>query len=183
MGKPMLNNSGGGKYHKGIFEIKNSEKFMGNPAQCYYRSSWEKRFMIYLDNNDKIIKWGSELEQYSIPYMGPDGRQHKYYPDFYAQIKDDTSDLGMVDVLIEIKPQDEFYPKWIEFDKSTGSPKVKESYINKFRDIKQFESFEYQLKTYQKNLCKWESAKKWCDNRYIKFWMITEVNLKKMGIL
>lgn len=181
MSKPQLNNSGGKKYDKGIYEIKNLEKYIGNPLDCRYRSNWEKRFCIYLDHNPSILKWGSEMEQYTIPYIGPDGNKHKYYPDFYAEISNPNSDKGMVQTLIEIKPESEFKPKWVKYE--NNRPKIDKDYLNKLKNAKAYESFEYQLNTYQKNLCKWDAAKKWCDNRYIRFWLVTDKDMKRMKIL
>jgi Straboviridae/Kyanoviridae head completion nuclease len=171
--------SGGTRTYKGFYEIKNPEKYMGDPYDCRYLSNWEKRFMIYLDFNEKIIKWGSELDNHIIPYMGPDGRMHRYYPDFYAQISAPDHDKLMIETIIEIKPYAEIKPKWVINENN----KLKVKPPKNFKSLKAYESFEYQLKTFQKNLAKWEAAKKWCDDRYLKFWLISEKELKKMGIL
>lgn len=179
--KPRLNNSGGGKYHKGRYDIKNPDKYMGNPEECFYRSNWEKRFMIYMDFNDSVIKWGSELDNHIIPYLGPDGRMHRYYPDFYAQLRDNSNENGMVETIIEIKPYSEIKPKWLKVDKETNNLKIE--HPKNFKSLKAYESYEYQLKTFQKNIAKWEAAKKWCKDRYIRFWLISEKEMKKLGIL
>ena len=62
------------------------EKYKGNPMKIIYRSLWERRLMVYCDQNDKVIEWGSE--EIIIPYYSPlDGRTHRYFPDFYMKAK------------------------------------------------------------------------------------------------
>jgi len=57
------------KYHQGIFNPKNPNKYKGNPNNIVYRSSWELKFMRYCDLNEKILEWGSE--EFFIPYLDP----------------------------------------------------------------------------------------------------------------
>ena len=39
--------------------------------------------MVYCDNNESVIEWGSE--EVVIPYKSPwDGRIHRYFPDFFT---------------------------------------------------------------------------------------------------
>jgi len=181
MAKPKLNRSGAKHLKKGMYEVKNVDKYIGNPLECMYRSGWEKRFMIFLDFNERVTKWGSELENYVIPYQDMNGKWHKYYPDFYAEIGDPNNPHNYQKTLIEIKPYNDIYPKFIETDKQTGRQKVKPP--KSFRDLKAFENFEYQLKTYEKNRLKWEYARKYCANRHMHFWLIDEKWLKEKKIL
>ena len=55
--------------YSGKFKPKNYKKYKGDPTKIFYRSLWERRFMVYCDNNDKIIEWGSE--ELIIPYRSP----------------------------------------------------------------------------------------------------------------
>ena len=72
--------------YKGLYKIKNLSKYKGNPAKVTYRSLWERKFMVYCDNNPNILKWSSE--EIIIPYRSPiDKRIHRYFPDFWIQIK------------------------------------------------------------------------------------------------
>ena len=70
------------KLHQGRFKPKNSAKYVGDPTNIIYRSSYELKFMKWCDINDNITEWGSE--EVAIPYRSPiDNRIHRYFPDFY----------------------------------------------------------------------------------------------------
>src|SRR5210317_1245582 len=86
---------------KGYFKPRNPSKYNGDPTNIIYRSSWEKRCMIYFDKNTNVIKWSSE--EMFVPYKSPiDGRYHRYFPDFIIKIK---NKLGLIEtVMIEVKP-------------------------------------------------------------------------------
>ena len=47
------------KYHGGNYIPINKDKVIKLNAErgVYYRSSWEKKIMFWLDNNEKITKW------------------------------------------------------------------------------------------------------------------------------
>jgi len=181
MGKPILNNSGGVPYKKGLYEIKNQDKYLGNPQECIYRSSWEKRFCVYLDHLDRVKKWGSELESLTIPYQDLDGKWHKYFPDFYVVFTNPKDMNNELQVIIEIKPKIEIHPKFVSTDQVTGKPKL--NIPKSFKNLKAYENFEYQLLMYQKNRLKWDAAFKWCKDRHMEFWLIDEIKLKELKIL
>ena len=43
--------------------------------------------MVYCDNNERILEWGSE-EMY-VWYRSPiDNRPHRYFPDFYIKVQE-----------------------------------------------------------------------------------------------
>ena len=70
--------------HKGRFKPKNYKKYKGDSTKIFYRSSWERNFMIYCDKSPAILEWSSE--EYVIPYVSPlDKRVHRYFPDFYER--------------------------------------------------------------------------------------------------
>lgn len=162
MGKPKLGNK---NYHQGLYVAKNPNKYMGNIQQIMYRSSWEFRFMFFLDNNPKITKWNSE--GIIISYKDLRNKSHRYYPDFYYESVNDK-DPNMIDkVIIELKPMKE--------TKQPDKP-LKES-------LKSLKNYEYDLKMYMKNKLKWGAAVEWCQKRGYKFVLITEEHLKKAGIL
>jgi len=70
--------------YKGRFSPKNPKKYKGDPTNIIYRSGWERRVMVYVDDNPAIIEWSSE--EIAIPYLCPtDDRWHRYYPDFVVK--------------------------------------------------------------------------------------------------
>lgn len=96
---------------KALKPSKNSNYLQGyiNPESCkklfpqmkhekiIYRSSYEKKFVYWLENNPEVKYWGSECLR--IPYFYPkDGKTHSYYPDYVVQMQDNTL------MVIEIKP-------------------------------------------------------------------------------
>lgn len=139
--------------HKGVFRPKNPDKYVGNSKNIIYRSSWEKRFMIYCDNTPEVISWASE--ELSIPYISPlDGRVHKYYPDFIIYYK--TPEKLKTSV-IEVKPQ-----------KETKPPRKK----------KNKKLFLQEIRTWEVNKSKWAAAEEYCENRGWEFIIMTEKQLK-----
>ena len=88
--------------YKGKFKPKHRDKYKGNPTNIIYRSLWERRFMVYCDSNDSVVKWSSE--EIVIPYRSPfDRKIHKYYPDFWVKIK--KHDGTIETSIIEVKPK------------------------------------------------------------------------------
>lgn len=148
-----------GKFHQGYYKIKNVEKYIGNPVDIVYRSSWEYKFMIYCDLNDGVLKWGSEI--FKIPYTDYLGHNRTYIPDFYLETKNPNNPDFLNKFLVEIKPEKE----------------TKEPIIPKNISEKKLKQLEYELKAWQKNKYKWTYAIEWCKNRDMKFWIITEVQL------
>lgn len=183
MNKNIINRSGGVNYDKGLYEIKNLDKYIGNPLECRYLSSWERKFNTYLDHKDVVKKWGSELESYAIPYKDMNGKWHKYYPDYYIEFLNPQNPLEPLRIIAEIKPYNEIFPKFIKIDKKTGNEEIDRNYIKKLKTHSQNKSFEYQLETYKKNRMKWEYARKYCKERYMEFWLIHEKWLKSKKIL
>lgn len=69
---------------KGFFKPRNPKKYRGDPTKIVYRSSWELKFMGYLDAHSDVVEWASE--EFSIPYRSPiDNRIHRYFPDFLVK--------------------------------------------------------------------------------------------------
>lgn len=65
-----------------------------------YRSSYEKKFILWLESCPTVKYWGSEC--FHIPYVSKiDGMTHKYYPDYFVEMTDGTK------IVVEIKPYDQ----------------------------------------------------------------------------
>ena len=150
--------------YQGFFKPKNPQKYKGDPTNIVYRSGWELRLMLYLDDRSDIINWSSE--EIIIPYRSPiDNKIHRYFPDF--KVTKINKDGKKETAIIEVKPLKE--TKMPELPKKQ-TPKVLESYM-------------YSMQTYKMNLYKWAFAKDWCEKRHMKFVIITEQDLKNRGIL
>ena len=127
-------------HSKGKFYPRNPEKYVGNINKITFRSSWEKDFMEFLDNNVKVKKWGSEI--IAIPYVKPTtGRVHKYYPDFYVEYIGRNGKI--IQDLVEVKPEK-------QIRRPTVRGKSKKTQL-------------YEALTWSVNMAKWKSAKLFCD--------------------
>jgi len=142
--------------YKGKYKPKNTSKYMGNPTNCVYRSLWERKVMTWLDDNPSVLRWGSE--QVIIIYRSPiDGKKHRYYVDFFMEIKDKHGKIRSV--LIEVKPKKQCKPP--------EKPKQKsKTYIN-------------ESKTWLINQAKWEAAKQVAESRGWEFQILTEDDIFK----
>ena len=133
------------RWKQGFYQPINEDKYkqpvdttMNSKGLPEYRSSWELKFMEYLDKSDNILYWGTEA--FSIKYISPkDNRQHRYYIDFVFMTKNNEKHL------IEIKP------------KAQCNDPV--------------------------NLAKWEAAEQYCKVIGATFSVVTEIELKKWGLL
>lgn len=140
--------------YKGIFTPINPRKYKGDPTNIIYRSSWEKRVMKWLDSSPNIVQWSSE--EIIVPYKSPaDGKFHRYFVDFYAQVK--AGDGKLKSYLLEVKPK-----------KQAEQPQVK------MRITKQYIN---EVVTYAVNQAKWKAATEYCLDRGWEFKVITEDHL------
>lgn len=170
----MINSKPNNKnYHQGNYIPIHKDKVykLNNEGGLYYRSGLERKFMIWLDNNERILIWG--CENLEIPYEMThfeNGdvkiKRHRYYPDFYYKIKE--SDGSIKDVVVEVKPQKEYEMVLLL---NEGKLNVPES------GIKKLKNFEYSLKTAYKNKSKWETMIKWCNMKGYSFIIVTEKHL------
>ena len=138
-----------GKYYPSF-----PRKYKGDPTNIIYRSLWERKFMVYCDKNAKILEWGSE--EIALPYISPhDSRVHRYFPDFYIKVQENTGKIKRY--LIEVKPL-----------KQTTKPKKPK------RQTKGYirEAFEY-----ARNQAKWKAAREYSADRMWEFKVITEKEL------
>ena len=138
-----------GKYYPSF-----PRKYKGDPTNIIYRSLWERKFMVYCDKNTKILEWGSE--EIALPYISPhDSRVHRYFPDFYIKVQENTGKIKRY--LIEVKP--------LKQTVKPNKPKRQtKGYIR--------EAFEY-----ARNQAKWKAAREYCADRRWEFKVITEKEL------
>ena len=147
------------KFRQGFFTPTHPEKYIGNVKNIVYRSSWELYFMRnFLDVNPSILKWSSE--ELVIPYISPlDGQKHRYFPDFYMEVKQPNNEIKKF--LVEIKPQKDFVIK---------QP-------NKKMTEKQTIAYRNQILTVAKNKAKWDAAKEYCKLNKMEFIILSEKEL------
>jgi hypothetical protein len=139
------------KWSQGIFEIKNSEKYVGRKTPRY-RSSWEWAFFQFCDNNEHILEWASE--SISIPYRHPfTGKMTIYIPDVFIRYR--TKNNKICSELIEIKPRNQ---SLIEGKMS-----------------------EQERMVVAVNHCKWAAAQAWCKKSGIVFRVLNEDHLFHQG--
>lgn len=140
--------------YKTKYSIQNPSKYIGNPDNIICRSLWERRVCKYMDENKNVIRWGSE--ELAIPYYSPvDKKNHRYFPDFIAEIK--AKDGEVKTYVIEVKPK-----------KQTKPPK---------KPKRKTKSYLHECMTYTVNEAKWKSAKKLCQNKGWDFIILTEDNI------
>ncbi len=142
------------KTYKGKFRTKNPAKYKGDINNIVYRSLWELRFMKWCDTNPSVEEWGSET--IIVPYISPlDRKVHRYFVDFYIKVKDKTGKVEKY--LIEIKPE-----------RFTKPPEIPQKKTKRFVD----EVFQYGV-----NEAKWKAAFEYCQDRNMKFIILTEKDL------
>jgi len=139
--------------YKGIFTPRNPQKYLGDPTKIIYRSSYEWKYMRFLDDHPDVLKWGSE--EMIIPYRAPDGLVRRYYPDFVVQFREKTGKT--VNWMVEIKPHVQTQP-----------PKMPKKITKKFLE---------EAETYEINQAKWAAARAYCEKVGLEFKVLTEAEL------
>jgi hypothetical protein len=140
--------------YSGKFSPKNTNKYLGDPTNIWYRSLWERRVMVHLDDNPNVIEWSNE--EIVIPYLSPaDNRWHRYFPDFFVRIR---SKNGLTEAMIlEVKPLMQSQPP-------QKRSRVTRQYIR-------------EVVTWGINEAKWNAAFEYCKDRNWKFKVVTEKDL------
>ena len=144
-----------GLYKSGLYEPLHPDKYIGDPHNIIFRSSWEFSFCKYCDTNDKIIKWSSEPLQ--IPYYNPlDKKEHIYNVDFYMRVlKDDGEEA---DWIVEIKPESQY----------------KKPVITPPETLAKLKAYNQKMQIWITNQAKFKAAKEWATKRSYNFGVIDE---------
>lgn len=142
------------KYYVKLLNEAHRKKYVGDYNNIILRSSWERDFFDKLIKNPNVLKVSSE--EVIIPYFfSVDKKMHRYYPDFWFELK--KSDGSIQKYLVEVKPYAQ-----------TQRPIKKSN--RKQSEIK----YRKEVFTYLKNLAKWESAINYSINKNWKFIFLTE---------
>lgn len=131
----------------------NPAKYVGNINEIIMRSSWESKLAFWLDTTPTVLKWGSEIK--AIPYYSSvDRRVRRYFPDFWALVK--QTDGTEKRFIVEIKPNHQINPP----KPGRDSQKYKESLI-----------------TWQRNQDKWVAARQFAQKNGFEFLVMDEYTL------
>jgi len=150
MTKPSISKKS--RYTQGVYTPVHPEKYIGE-SEVVYRSSWEKRLMGFLDNNNSVLFWNSESA--IVKYVSPlDNKIHKYYVDFLAKMK--LKDGSIKTYAIELKP--------IMQTKMPLPNKNKERFLQ-------------EMSTYLVNQAKWKTATEYFAKMNVEFMVLTEKDL------
>lgn len=86
------------RYKQGYIDPRSCKKLISDVKydKIIYRSSYELKFITWLESSKKVKQWASEC--FYIPYIFIDGTTHKYYPDYFIEMEDGSK------MVVEIKP-------------------------------------------------------------------------------
>lgn len=142
------------KFIQGYYTPKHPEKYVGDTTKIRYMSSWELQTHQFFDNNSRVLRWSSE--EIAIPYIKPtDGRFHKYYPDYWVEYVNVEGEICQE--ILEVKPAQQTRPS------KSRNPKHR----------------LYEQLNFAVNTAKWQYAMAWCQQRNMKFRIITENSIFK----
>lgn len=140
--------------YKGKYKLRHPEKYIGNATNIVFRSLLEYKYMQWLDTSPSVVRWASE--ELPIPYLSPLDKQiHRYFVDFYVELK--GSDQEIKQFLVEIKPESQ-----TRQPKKPANPKKRY-----FREYS----------TWLVNKAKWEAATKLCEEHNWQFKIITDKDI------
>jgi hypothetical protein len=149
-----------GKTLSGKFEPINPGKYLGNSRTITYRSSWEKKFMVWADRNPSVIAWANE--EIVVWYFNPvKKRKARYFPDFVIKIRNTAGKIKVI--MIEVKPELRCSPPIRH-----KSGKITRSFVAS--------TLEWEI-----NKAKWAAAEEYCKLHGMEFKLVTEkhLNIKK----
>lgn len=142
------------KYKQGHYTPKHPEKYVGDPTQIRFLSSYELQMDKFLDGNPNILQWSSE--NLYIPYRHPiKKRVVRYYPDYWVKFKNKQGKI--VQEVWEVKPESQTRPS-----------------RSKNQRQRLFEQAIYAI-----NTAKWRAATTFCNKYGMKFRIITEKGIFK----
>lgn len=95
----------GGRYSQGYINPESCKKLFPELQhdKIIYRSSYEKKFILWLENCKMVRHWGSECV--CIPYRSVlDNKVHRYYADYFVELVNGEC------WVVEIKPFNQTHP-------------------------------------------------------------------------
>lgn len=142
------------KYYQGRYKVKNPEKYKGDPSNVVFRSSWEKKLMIWCDTKPNVIFWNSE--ELIVPYYSAiDQKPHRYFVDFKIWIEYPNGEVKVF--AVEVKPESQI--------KKPDQPQ------------RMTRAAQEKILTWIRNQEKWKAAKEFCESRGMSFVVLNEHDL------
>lgn len=152
-------------WEQGVYKLTKPEKYIGNKNPIV-RSSYEKKFFVWAEQNKNVVRWGSEIIQ--IPYVMPDNSKHMYITDAYVEIIDKNGNIRKF--IVEIKPHGQGPTR----DRK-GMLKLPKPPKN--RTAKALKNYLYKKYMFEKNTRKWQAAQIFCKKNNLEFIVLTEKDL------
>lgn len=170
-----------GETHQGHYKVQNIDKYVGDHNLVVYRSSWEFSFCKWCDFSPSIRRWSSEpiripyydrvskLEECKKLGLDPNNPRNwvkKFYnTDFWVEVDKG----GEVEKwFIEVKPKHKLKKP---IPPPSNAP---------LKDIKRF---NMHAKEYLINEAKFAALNEWANKNNCKFYVFTEDQLYKFGII
>lgn len=143
----------GSRFKQGYVDNKSLKKLFESQKEkpVIFRSSYEKKFIWWLEKSSKVKRWGSETLciEYKLPN---DDNVHHYWPDYLVEMTD-----GSI-ILVEVKPYNQTVPP--------------DPFLNDRNSLA--------YRTYVKNYCKWKAADAFCRKNNLQFKIITEKTIERL---
>ncbi|MFW6246706.1 MAG: TnsA endonuclease N-terminal domain-containing protein [bacterium] len=174
------NKSEKAKTYQGYYkDLKNPNKYIGDPKQIIYRSSWEFSFIKWCDFSPSVLRWSSEPVK--VPYYdrvsnleenrryGLDPNNPKnwkvrhYYTDFWVEISKQNNEIERW--FVEIKPACKL--------KRPKSPPENAK-------VQTIKKYNREMKEYLINEAKFYAINEWAKRHNSKFYVFTENTLGKV---
>lgn len=171
-----------GTTRQGYYTVKNLEKYIGDPKLVIYRSSWEQSFCRWCDSSPSIIRWSSEPIR--VPYYDRVSKLeecHKLGLD-PNNPRNWITKFYNVDFWVEVKKADGLIEKWFIEIKPGHKLKKPEPPKND-APLKDIKRFNLAVKEYLINEAKFAAMNEWARTHNSKFYIFTEDQLRKFGIL
>jgi hypothetical protein len=182
--KNQFNESGSikkGATYQGYYKPTHPEKYIGNYGTIIFRSGWEYSFMKWCDFSESILKWSSEplsikfvdkiskLNENKKLGLDPNNPHNwttkNYHVDFYCEVlKGDIIEKWFIEIKPSIKLKKPIPPK-------ENAP------------LKEQKQFVIKASEYIQNTEKWKAMKEYAKKTNCKFYVFTEIELQKLGIL
>ena len=150
----LLKPNKNGRHKQGYINPKTCRRLFESQKNVpiIYRSSWELKFMEWCETSPQVKRWGSECVPIQYTYA-LDNNTHTYYPDYIVELNSGEC------WIVEIKPYNQTQKPKDTFDVNSPS-----------------------WQTYIKNVCKWKAAVKFANQNGLKFKILTEHTIEKLGI-